>query len=172
MAIRGSKLFGQKKRILAKRNPIESRRPRMPKFNNLKRQRNILKLVDKYGPTKAIKKLKLLARRNPSYADKIWDDAKWLVGYLSGNSREPGGAVSNNSEVDAILDRQNPDFEWGPKLFNPLTDEHPFEKNPMKSTTDDVGGLFSSLYQRKNNPDTGGLFTSIFNRRKRNFRSY
>lgn len=168
MAIRGSKIFGERKRFLNRKNPTEVVRTRPSKDPN-KRQKSILRLVKKYGPTKAVRKLKMLARKNPEYSKKIWNDATWLVGQLSSSrKRQPGGSIPHNSEIDLLLAQPNPDFEWGPKLFNPLTDHHPFEKNPVE----DTGGLFTSLYQRKNkNPDTGGLFTSIYNRKGRNSRS-
>lgn len=149
MAIRGSQLFKQKK-SLNRKNP----RPRPSG-----RKSFIRNLAKKHGVASAIKKLKLLARKNPEHSDEIMHDALWLV------NTDTSGVVPPSTEIDELV-RSNPDFDWGPKLFNPLEDEHPFEKNPAEEIG---GGLFTSIFNRRRNPpkDVGGLFSPIYNRRNR-----
>lgn len=159
MAIRGSKISKTKRFLKSRKNPVRERVSKSGRKNYIKN------LARKHGVSTAIKKLKNLARKNPEHSDEIMKDALWLV------NADTSGVVPESPEINAML-RNNPDFDWGPKLFNPLEDDHPFEKNrKRKNPSEEIGGgLFTSIYnRRRGNPqeDIGGLFTPIYNRRNR-----
>lgn len=197
MAIRGSKLFRFKNTPAKKARYSKNPRTRLSKVDL--RRKKIASMSRKHGAAAAMRKLKLLARKNPAIAEDLLQDATWLinqnrpkesqvdprqlaVGIEVELEHTPNHEVAKKIALDHLAEDpqyytklkqamlRNPDFEWGPKLFNPLKDSHPFEKNPLPSGQQDVGGLFSSIYKKHRNPDeTGGLFTSLFKKkRKRN----